>query len=281
MSEQTNRPAITFIGCGNMGSSLIGGLIAAGYPAARLHGVEPDPGKRDRLTGEFGILMHAAADQALVDAGAVVLAVKPQAMQDVVAPLAATLRSNRPLIISIAAGIRTETLCRWLDAELPVVRAMPNTPALVRAGATGLYAGNSVTGDQRQLAETVLSAVGMTVWVEQEDLIDAVTAISGSGPAYFFLFIETLAQAGTELGLSANQARRLAVQTAFGAARMALESGRDPAELREQVTSPGGTTERAIHYFMTQGLPAMVAAATTAARDRARELADTLAGDKS
>lgn len=281
MNEQTNRPVITFIGCGNMGTSLIGGLIASGYPAGRIHGVEPDAGKRERLAREYGIHLHAEAGQAVAEADAVVLAVKPQIMQQVVSPLAAALKSRRPLMISIAAGIHSTALQHWLGKEIPVVRAMPNTPALIRAGVTGLYANPAVNGEQRHLADNILGAVGTTVWLDDEELIDAVTAISGSGPAYFFLFIEALAQAGTELGLPTEQARELALHTAYGAARMALESGADPAALRVQVTSPGGTTERAIEYFMAKNLPALVGGATAAARDRARELAGILAGDES
>lgn len=281
MNEQTNRPVITFIGCGNMGASLIGGLIASGYPAARIQGVEPDPGKRERLARDHGIRLYAEAEPALNDAAAVVLAVKPQVMQDTVKPLSAALCQQRPLTISIAAGVRIASLQQWLDAKMPIIRAMPNTPALIRAGVAGLYANPAVSDGQRQLADMILGTVGTTVWLEKEDLIDAVTAISGSGPAYFFLFIEALAQAGMKLGLSAGQARELALHTAYGAARMALESGEDPAALRAQVTSPGGTTERAIEFFLANGLPALVDGAASAAHDRARELAEQLAGEQS
>jgi pyrroline-5-carboxylate reductase len=280
LNNQTNQPIIAFIGCGNMGAGLIGGLIASGYPATRIRGVEPDNDKRKRLAEEYGISLHAEAGEALKGAATVVLAVKPQALREVVEPMTATLRQCRPLIISVAAGIRTHTLAQWLAPDIPIVRAMPNTPAMIRAGATGLFANAAVDHEHRRRTETLLNAVGICVWVDDEDLIDAVTAISGSGPAYFFLFIEALAQAGAELGLPADQARRLALQTGFGAMRMALESGKDPAILRAQVTSPGGTTEQAIRYFMDNGLPGLVGGAAAAARDRARELAAILAGEK-
>ncbi len=184
------------------------------------------------------------------------------------------MQDQQPLVISIAAGIRTPDLARWLGADTAIVRAMPNTPALVQSGATGLFANAHVRDQQRDLAETILRAVGLTLWVEQEDQLDLVTALSGSGPAYFFLVMEALQEAASKLGLPAETARLLALQTAFGASRMALESDEDAAALRQRVTSPGGTTEQALRVLEEGGLRNLMEQALTAAARRSRELAD-------
>lgn len=276
MTEQTKQPRIAFIGCGNMGASLIGGLITSGYPANQITAADPDAEKRTVMVNRHGIAAYDENVTAIRGASAVVLAVKPQVLKETLQPLAAALRTSGSVLISVAAGIRTDTIAGWLGSQAAVVRAMPNTPALIRAGATGLYANNQVSTQQRQLADTILQAVGVTLWLDDEALMDAVTAISGSGPAYFFLFIEALEQTGQDLGLSREQSRLLALQTAYGAACMARESDTDPATLRERVTSKGGTTEEAIKRLRDGGLENLVRQAATAARDRSRELSETV-----
>ena len=272
MQDQT----IGFIGGGNMAHSLIGGLIADGVPAENIRVADPGDPVRHQLTADFAVPTQRD-NGGMADCDVLVLAVKPQMLHTVVDEMAEEIRERRPLVISVAAGVRLGTLTRWLaDDTLPLVRAMPNTPALVQSAATGLCANVVVTDGQRALAEAILRAVGITLWVEDETRLDAVTAISGSGPAYFFLFMEALEAAGERLGLDAAQAQRLAVQTAFGAAKMALESPDDPAELRRRVTSPGGTTERALEVFDSGNLRDLVAEAAEAARVRADELANLL-----
>jgi len=274
-----DQPELCFIGGGNMAASLIGGLIADGYPSDRIRVADPDPARLQALAQRFGVVTEADNSAACRGAGVVVLAVKPQVMGAVARALGPELAQDRPLVISIAAGIRTGDLARWLGAELPLVRCMPNTPALVQSGATALFATPAVSEAQRELAESILRAVGLTLWLEDEALMDAVTALSGSGPAYFFLLMEAMAAAGEELGLDAEAARLLTLQTAFGAAKMALEAEEGPAELRRRVTSPGGTTERALATFESGGFRELVAAALQAARDRSRELAEQLGKD--
>jgi len=276
LSKQTKQPKIAFIGCGNMGASLIGGLITSGYPASLITAADPDAEKRTIMVNRHGIAAYDDNLTAIRGASAVVLAVKPQVLKDTLQPLAPALRTSGSVIISVAAGIRSDAIAGWLGGQAAVVRAMPNTPALIRAGATGLFANNQVNTQQRQLADSILQPVGLTLWLDDEDLMDAVTAISGSGPAYFFLFIEALEQTGQELGLSREQSRLLALQTAYGAASMARESDVDAAALRERVTSKGGTTEEAIKRLRDGGLENLLRQAATAARDRSRELSETM-----
>ncbi len=266
-------PRIAFIGGGNMAASMIGGLIADGWPNDRIRVAEPDAERRAWLQEHFGVAALASNRDAAAAAEVVVLAVKPQVLRQVARDIAPAVAGHQPLVVSIAAGVRTGDIQRWLGGRAAVVRAMPNTPALVQAAATGLYASPEVDEAQHSQAEALLRAIGVTVWVEDEDALDAVTALSGSGPAYFFLFIEALEAAGIDLGLEPAQARLLAVQTAVGAAKLALESDEEPALLRQRVTSPGGTTERALAVFEEGGLRQLVTRALTAARDRARELA--------
>ncbi|MAA73468.1 MAG: pyrroline-5-carboxylate reductase [Salinisphaeraceae bacterium] len=265
---------LTFIGGGNMAASLIGGLVAADHPAERIRVVEPDPARREALTSRFGVQCKAAASAALLDCDAAVLAVKPQVMQAV----ARALPAVPALVISIAAGIRSDALSAWLPAPAALVRCMPNTPSLIGAGATGLYAGDGVSEDQRALADAIMRTAGSTVWVEDEALLDSVTAVSGSGPAYFFRLYEAMQAQAETMGLPADTARALVLQTALGAARMALESGDDPATLRKNVTSPGGTTERALASFEQDSLEAVIGRGMQAARDRSISLSDELAG---
>ena len=271
-----NDPSIAFIGAGNMAAALIGGLIADGTPPERLIAADPDTERLRQLAASAGIRTLEDNAEAVRAADVVVLAVKPQVLQQVAGTLAEAIQAHRPLVISIAAGVRSDTLQRWLGGGVALVRSMPNTPAMLQAGATALYATPEVDAAQREQAETVLRAVGLVRWVEDESLMDAVTALSGSGPAYFFLFMEALEQAGERLGLPADTARLLTLQTALGAARMAIESGEDPAELRRRVTSPGGTTERAIASFEADDLAGMVLRALSAARDRSVELSQLL-----
>lgn len=269
---------IGFIGGGNMARSLIGGLVADGVAPHRLWVAEPDAERRAALAAQFGV--HITADNTELAAAmdALVLAVKPQQMQAVCAAIAPRVQQRKPLVISIAAGLRLEALQRWLGGELALVRTMPNTPALVQSGATALFATPRVNNVQRELAEGIMRAVGLTLWLEDEGQMDAVTALSGSGPAYFFLVMEAMQQAGVQLGLTADMARLLTLQTAFGAAKMALESREDAAVLRRQVTSPGGTTERAIGILQQGGLEGLFAQALSGARDRSQELATLLGG---
>lgn len=270
MSDAT----LAFIGGGNMAKALVGGLLARGTPATDISVSDPMPAQRDELARIFpGITVVADNDLAAGRAGTWVLAVKPQQMRDVARGLAATAAAQRPLVISVAAGIRCESLKRWLGGGATVVRGMPNRPALQGAGATGLFAAADVSAVARQRAEAVMGAVGATVWVGDEGLIDAVTAVSGSGPAYVFLLIELMEAAGVAEGLDAATARRLAIETAYGASLMARTMPESPAQLREQVTSKGGTTEAALAVLRAAGLDAIVARAIHAARQRSAELA--------
>ncbi|MFN2308238.1 MAG: pyrroline-5-carboxylate reductase [Gammaproteobacteria bacterium] len=271
-----NPPHISFIGAGNMARSLIGGLIADGWPAERIRAADPDPDQRATLTQHAGIATDAENVAAVQAADVVVLAVKPQVMRPVAQEIAAAVQTHRPLVISIAAGIRVADLDRWLGGDNAIVRGMPNTPALVQSGATALFANPRVSTEQRNRAESILRAVGLTLWLDREELMDAVTALSGSGPAYLFLVMEALQAAGERLGLPAEAARLLTLQTAFGAAKMALESAEDAAVLRQRVTSPGGTTECALQVLEDGGLRELMARALASARDRSRELADQL-----
>ena len=270
------RSTITFIGGGNMARSLIGGLIADGFPAARIRVTDPDADKRTELTDAFAVQATADNAAAVLGADGVVLAVKPQALRQVAEELGGAIRESGAVVISIAAGVREPDLRRWLGGEIPVVRSMPNTPSLVQTGATGLYANHLVTDEQRSLAESLLRAVGLVQWLEDESLLDVVTAVSGSGPAYFFLLMEAIEDAGSRLGLPRETARLLVLQTALGAAKMALESDDDPQTLRRRVTSPGGTTERAVNTMEDGDLRVLVEQAVRAAAQRAGELGDEL-----
>lgn len=259
-----------------MAASIIGGLIADGYAADCIHVAEPDTDKRNALVSQFGIQTETDNDVAIAKAQAVVLATKPQVLSEVCATMADAVQQHQPLVISIAAGIRSTDIDRWLGGNTAIVRTMPNTPALVQSGATGLFANAQVNEQQSELAESIMRAVGITLWLDDEAQLDAVTALSGSGPAYFFYVMEAMESAGKSLGLEANAARLLAIQTAFGAAKLALESSEDPGTLRERVTSPGGTTERALSVLREGGLEALFIEALQAANDRAAELADQL-----
>ena len=261
-----------FIGAGNMAGSLIAGLWADGYDPKKIWASDLDPAKLDALAGRFGVNTTANNLAVVENAQVLVLAVKPQALREVAAGLAEAVKRCKPLIISLAAGVTEASIDRWLGGGNDIVRCMPNTPALVKTGATALHGGDNISAEQRSRAEAVLRAVGVAVWVAREELLDAVTALSGSGPAYFFLFMEAMEEAAVALGLEPETARLLAQQTALGAARLAIESDESPAELRRKVTSPGGTTERAVAAFEEGGLRALVAQAMQAAERRAVEL---------
>jgi pyrroline-5-carboxylate reductase len=264
---------LAFIGGGNMAAALISGLIKRGIARERLIVADPSQDQLDRLLRDYGVL--AAADNASAVRGAevVILAVKPQLMRAVALGVAPHLQAGRPLVISVAAGIPHAALARWFGAQIPVIRTMPNRPALNGFGATGLYAPAGVGAADRALAEDLMAAVSATVWVEHESQMDTVTAVSGSGPAYFFLFMEALEAAAHERGLPTDIAHRLTLETAFGAAQMARESPDSLATLREQVTSKGGTTAAALEVLNAAGLRAIVAHAVAAADRRSAELA--------
>lgn len=265
---------IAFIGAGNMGRAIIGGLLQGGHPAAALRAADADPGTRDRAAHEFGI--KTSADNLAVATGAdvLVLAVKPQQLAPVATALRPVTLARRPLVLSIAAGIGTAALARWLGDGTPIVRSMPNTPALIGRGTTALYATPATDAAGRALAETIMRAVGSVHWLDEEALMDAVTALSGSGPAYVFRVIESLAAAGAALGLAPTLAQRLAIETMAGAAELAFNSSAAPATLRAQVTSKGGTTERALAALDAGGIDALFAQALRAARDRSCALAE-------
>lgn len=270
----TNKQNITFIGGGNMAASLISGLCQAGHDSTRIHVVDPNAEQRAHLAQRFAVHTHADANtDPVVQSDVWLLAVKPQIMAEVVRGLAHIIGTHQPLVISIAAGVPLAALRTWLAADLAFVRCMPNTPALIGCGATGLYADDSVSAAQKHSADSILATAGSTIWVPSEALLDAVTATSGSGPAYYFAFMEAMQAAAEAQGLDADSARTLVLHTALGAARMALESGDDPATLRRNVTSPGGTTEQALNTFAAGDLQALVAAAMRAAADRADSLA--------
>jgi len=274
-----SQTRIAFIGAGNMASALISGLIADGTAKDLIIASDPNTDQRSHLHDSYGICTVDNNAEAISDADVVVLAVKPQLLQQVCNELSSHLKDKHCLIVSIAAGIRCSTMSKWLNSDLPIVRCMPNTPAMLQVGATGLYATDNVSNEQRDQAERILRAVGITLWVNEESDIDSVTAVSGSGPAYYFLMMEAMQAAAEKLGLPAETAKLLTLQTALGAARMALESQDDPATLRQKVTSPGGTTEQAILSFEANGLRDIFEQAMTAARDRSISLSEQLDKD--
>ncbi len=266
---------ITFIGAGNMASSIIGGLVNKGYPAGAITATDPYQPSLDRLAETLSIHTTQDNNAAAKSADVIVLAIKPQVMQTVCEAISPAL-AHQPLVISIAAGIDMHSLDQWLKNDLALVRCMPNTPALVQTGATGLFANARTHDTQKQLAESILQAVGIVQWTPTEALIDAVTAVSGSGPAYYFLMMEAMIDAGVAQGLSRESATELTLQTALGAAKLAQSSDVDVVELRRQVSSPNGTTEQAIQSFENSGLRATVATAMQVCADRSREMADEL-----
>ncbi len=267
---KTNK--IGFIGGGNMASSLISGLIASGHAPEQIWVSDISPDTLTALKNQLNVNTSVDNDDIINAVDVVVLAVKPQTLSAVAQSIAAQIQQKKSLVVSIAAGINQNSLSRWLGADTAIVRCMPNTPALVLTGATALHANDKVTGEQRDLAENILRSVGIALWVEDEAELDAVTAVSGSGPAYYFLLMEAMEKAALELGLSQETARLLVQQTALGAAKIALESAESPEQLRKRVTSPGGTTQRAIETFEQGGFTELVSKALHAARDRSIEM---------
>ncbi len=267
---KTNK--IGFIGGGNMASSLISGLIASGHAPEQIWVSDISPDTLTALKKQLNVNTSVNNDDIINAVDVVVLAVKPQTLSAVAQSIAAQIQQKKSLVVSIAAGINQNSLSRWLGADTAIVRCMPNTPALVLTGATALHANDKVTGEQRDLAENILRSVGIALWVEDEAELDAVTAVSGSGPAYYFLLMEAMEKAALELGLTQETARLLVQQTALGAAKIALESAESPEQLRKRVTSPGGTTQKAIETFEQGGFTELVSKALHAARDRSIEM---------
>jgi pyrroline-5-carboxylate reductase len=265
-------PVIAFIGGGNMARSLIGGLIHNGVPAASIAVSEPNTELRDALARDFSVAAHAENAAVARNADVLVLAVKPQMAKTVCAGLREIVQARRPLIVSIAAGIRIDQLDAWLGGNLAIVRCMPNTPALIGAGAAGVHANARTSATQKEWAQNILSTAGLAVWIDEEAQMDAVTALSGSGPAYFFLLVETLIEAAVAQGLPRDAAQQLATQTCLGAGRMLREDGATPAELRRRVTSPNGTTQAALESFAADDFARIVARAVAAATRRGGEL---------
>ena len=259
-----------------MARSLIGGLIRNGASPLSIDVAEPSVQLREALARDFQVGVHASNQGAAHAAEVLVLAVKPQVIKAVCAGLSAIVQARRPLVISIAAGIRIDQLEHWLGGAVAVVRCMPNTPALIGAGATGLCANARVEANRRALAQSILGAAGLALWIDDEALMDTVTALSGSGPAYFFLLVEALEDAAVAQGLPRATARALAVQTCVGAGRMLAEDGAAPAELRERVTSPNGTTQAALQSFTANGFREIAARAIAAATTRGGELSAQL-----
>lgn len=270
-----NETKVGFIGGGNMARSLVGGLLTSGYPAHNVFVSDPSPSARQQLAALGPLTLTEDNDKVVEQADVLVLAVKPQAMRAVLEPLAPKLQRRKPLLISIAAGLSTQALRNWAG-PLPLVRCMPNTPALIGAGMSVLYATDDVDEEGRAHASGILATAGAVSWIEDEASMDAVTGVSGSGPAYFFHLMECMIEAGEAQGLTAELARQLVLQTALGAARMAQQSAEAPGVLRQQVTSPGGTTAAALEVFAQGDLPDLVNRAVAAATERSRTLAAEL-----
>ena len=281
MSEQSpNNLNIAFIGAGNMAAALIDGLLANGWSSDQIRASDTDPSRLDQLAGK-GIPTTTDNETVIAQSDAVILAVKPQVMQEVLVPLQETLTGTNCLLVSIAAGITMENLQAWTHTDQAIVRCMPNTPALVQTGASALYANAQCSDDQKIIAGRLLEAVGLVCWLDNELDMDAVTALSGSGPAYFFLLMEAMQEAAITLGLNAETAKRLCLQTALGAAKLAQSGDVEVGELRRRVTSPGGTTEAALKQFESDGFNAMVARALEKAAQRSKELAAPAGKQKS
>jgi pyrroline-5-carboxylate reductase len=268
---------ITFIGGGNMASAMIGGLVRKRWPRKAIEVVEIAAAARRRIARALKVKTHSALDGRAIRNGCIVLAVKPQQAREVAQALRPLLRSQ--LVIAVAAGIRVKDLSRWLGGYERIVRVMPNTPALALAGISGLYAHRAVSARERAAAQKVLGAVGSTIWLDREEDLDAITAVSGSGPAYVFYFMEALELAGRELGLGADASRKLALETFAGAITLAAQAGEPPEALRGRVTSKGGTTERALGSLEAAGVKDAIVRAVRAAAERSRELGDELGKD--
>jgi pyrroline-5-carboxylate reductase len=273
----SNSSTISFIGAGNMASAIIGGMLDNGYQAGNIWVSAPDDSHLQALRDRFGVSVTTDNRHCAQQADMVVLAVKPQVMAEVCRDIAPVVQNTRPLMVSIAAGLASDTLDSWLGGGLPLVRVMPNTPSLVGKGAAGLFANAAVTGEQKTMVQSVFESIGSALWVDDEEQLHGVTALSGSGPAYFFLMLEALEAAATDAGIAPKTARELAIQTMAGAAEMAARSEHDPAQLKRNVMSPGGTTERAINTFEDGGMRDLVQKAYNAAFERSQEMSKELA----
>ena len=273
----STSPTISFIGAGNMASAIIGGMLDSGFKAANIWVSAPDDNHLQSIRKQFGVSVTTDNRYCAEQADMVVLAVKPQVMASVCSDIAPVVQNTRPLMVSIAAGLEASTLDEWLGGGLPLVRVMPNTPSLVGKGAAGLYANDQVKEKQKTMVESVFNSIGSALWVEDESLLHAVTALSGSGPAYFFLMLEALEEAATDAGIAGETARALAIQTMAGAAEMAGRSEHDPGQLKRNVMSPGGTTEQAIQTFEEGGMRDLVKKAYSDAYKHSGEMAKELA----
>ncbi len=266
-----NKTTIGFIGAGNMGYALAKGLLDSGYPVKNVKISDKNEDVLNERSKKLGVDVFINNKDLVKVSDVIVLSVKPQALFEVCVDLKKSMNPNL-LVISIAAGVRINDINRWLGGEFALVRAMPNTPALMQQGVTGIFANKLVSEEQKSIVSTVLLTVGQCFWVNEEDLIDAITAISGSGPAYFFLLMQSITQAAIALGLDEETANSLSIQTSYGASMMATKINKDPKILRRNVTSPNGTTQAAIEYFQDQNFEGIVASATRAAYERAREI---------
>lgn len=273
----SRSPTIGFIGAGNMAGAIIGGMLDSSFPAASIWASAPDDDHLQTIRRNFGVSVTTDNRYCAQQSDVVILAVKPQIMAQVCGDIAPIVQNTRPLVISIAAGLTADTLDGWLGGGLPLVRVMPNTPSLVGKGAAGLYANSNVSDQQKEITGSIFNSIGTALWLDDEEMLHAVTALSGSGPAYFFLMLEALEESATRAGIDSAKARQLAIQTMAGAAEMAARSEFDPAQLKRNVMSPGGTTERAVQTFEDGGLRALVAKAYQAALSRSREMARELA----
>ena len=270
-----NKTVIGFIGAGNMAYALIKGLLNNGFDASQINISDPNEELLLNRESELKVTTYSDNTSLLSNSDIIFFAVKPQVLSSVCLELKGVVKSKH-LFVSIVAGIRSSDINRWLGGNFALIRTMPNTPALFQSGVTGLFANEVVDNEQKSLVESILSSVGECFWVNEEKLIDAITAISGSGPAYFFLLMESMKQAGMALGLDEETANSLSIQTAYGASLMANKTGKDSRTLRTEVTSPNGTTQSAIESFQDQNFEGIVANATRAAYDRARELSNEL-----
>lgn len=267
-------PTIGFIGGGNMSRSLVGGLISDGYESSLIWVSNPTIKKVQHLQAAFGVNVTASNAEVCDVADVIVLSVKPQVLQDVAKEIRDSIQQRKPLVISVVAGIDAKVIEKWLGGNVAVVRTMPNTPALLGVGATGMFANQFVNKKQNEIAESIMRAVGVIVWVDKESMLDVVTAVSGCGPAYFFMIMEIMQKTAEEMGMNADMAKLLVLQTAFGASKMALESEDAPAQLREQVTSPNGVTEVALRTFKESDIEKIFQQALRNAQQRSQELAE-------
>lgn len=274
-SNDTTQPVIAFIGAGNMSRAIFGGMINSGYPAQLIHATGRNLDKLQDLADQ-DINVTTDNQQAAAAADVIVLGVKPQMLQQVVQPLSGIIQQRQPLIISVAAGVTATSIEQWLGGNLAVIRCMPNTPALIQQGASALCANSAVSAEQKALAEQMMANTGIALWVDTEQQLDAVTALSGSGPAYFFMLMESMIAAAIAQGLPADVAEQLALQTARGAASIAQQSELSPAQLKQQVMSPKGTTEQAILSFEQQGFSQIIKQGMQANIDRSKQLAKEL-----